>query len=145
MRTTRALGAAAVLAATALVAPGGASAASPTTYSGQFDGQVTYVGCEAPDNDASGPWSVTMHGTSAKGDFTIYFNDETVPHVAYTFPGMKQAPGNTEDNWSVYGKTMAGLLTVAVHGSTMTYTIEPYHYGDLSCDKAIFPGTVERD
>ena len=92
---------------------------------------------------ATGDWSVTMHGTSAKGGFTIMFGTET--HVAYTFPGMKQAPGNTASNWLVSGRTMAGMLTVAVHGRDMTYTIEPYHYDGLSCDRAIFPGYVDRD
>jgi hypothetical protein len=145
MRTLHATGFAAVLAATALVAPGGASAASPTMYSGTFDGTVQYVGCTTPgpDNYATGDWSVTMHGTSAKGSFTIMFGTET--HVAYTFPGMKQAPGNTESDWLVSGRTMAGLLTVAVHGDDMTYTIEPYNYGGLSCDRAVFPGYVDRD
>ena len=58
-----------MLAATALMAPGGASAASPTVYSGTFDGPVDYVNCTTPEPDhyATGDWSVTMHGTSAKG------------------------------------------------------------------------------
>lgn len=142
MRTTRALSLAGVLAATALMAPGGASAASPTTYTGEFDGTVRYENCTttAPSNDINGDWSVTMHGASAKGSFTIRYGDTV--HVAYTFPGMKQAPGNTEGNWVVYGKTMAGLLTVTVTGDTMLYTITPYNFDGLSCDSATFPGTV---
>jgi hypothetical protein len=143
MRTLHAAGFAALLAATALVAPGGATAASPTTYSGQFDGPVVYEQCTTtpPTNYATGDWSVTMHGTSAKGTFTIMFGEET--HVAYTFPGMKQAPGNTASDWLVSGRTMAGLLTVAVHGTDMTYTIEPYNYDGLSCASATFPGTAD--
>ena len=142
MRTTRALGAAAVLAATALVAPGAASAASPVTVSGQFDGTVTYESCTTtpPDNYATGDWSVTMHGTSAKGSFTIMYGTEV--HVAYTFPGMKVAPGSTVDSFVVSGRTAAGLLTVQVSGSDMTYKITPYNYDGLSCASATFPGEV---
>lgn len=145
MRTTRALGLGAVLAATALIAPGGATAASPTTYTGSFDGPVDYVNCTTtePEHYATGTWSVTMHGTSAKASFTIYFDDDPTPHVAYTFPGMKQAPTNTASDWLVSGKTLAGMLRVAVHDDVMTYTIEPYNYDGLSCASATFPGTVD--
>jgi len=145
MRTVHATGFAAVLAATALVAPGAASAASPVGYSGQFDEfhAVQYVGCTtaSPTADyASGEWSIKLQGTSAKATFAMELNGE--PHVAYTYAGMKQAPGGVEGNWVAYGKTGAGLLTLTVTGLTMEYKIAPYNYNGLSCQYAIFPATV---
>jgi hypothetical protein len=143
MSTIRALSGGALLATISLMAAGAATGASPTTYSGDFDGDVVYENCTTtpPDNYATGDWSVKMHGTSATGSFTIEFGTET--HVAYSFPGMKQAPGNTASSWVVYGRTMAGLLTVSVTGDQMQYRIAPYNYDGLSCDSATFPGTVD--
>ena len=141
MRTTRALGLAAVLAATALVAPNGASAASPVTVSGEFAGQITYVGCTPPAATTSGDWSITLHGTSAKGFFDILVNEE--PHLTYTFPGMKLAPGSTASSFVASGRTAAGLLTVTVTPSVKEYKIAPYHYGDLTCDSVTYPLTLD--
>lgn len=93
MRTSRALGLTAVLASTALIAPGAASAARPTTYSGEFDGHIAYVGCTTDHpvpGDATGTWSVTLHGTAARGVFDITIDG--TPDVAYTYPNLKQAP-----------------------------------------------------
>lgn len=147
MRTTHALGAAVLLTA-ALLAPTGASAAPPVTVTGTFDDTVTvdYDLCttDTPTDHASGTWSVTLNSTStAKGSFTMDLNGQ--PHVAYTYPGMKQAPGNTESSWSVYGKTMAGLLTVTVTGGDMEYRISPYNYNGLSCRSATFHGLVDAE
>ncbi|HEX2895315.1 MAG TPA: hypothetical protein VHO29_15050 [Marmoricola sp.] len=149
MRTTPVLGAAAVIATTALLAPAGASAAQPVTVSGTFDETrpVAYDTCVADPtttNYPSGTWSVTLNSTAtAKGTFAMELNGE--PHVAYTYPGMKQAPGNTSTSWLVYGKTMAGLLTVTVNGDAMEYRISPYNYGGLSCQSATFYGLVDHD
>jgi hypothetical protein len=145
MRTLHAAGFAAVLAATALVAPGGASAATPTTVSGEFSPDIAYEQpCtgDIPSGVADGTWSVTLNSRStAKGTFVITVGGE--PHVAYTFPGMKQAPNSTVDDFMVYGKTMAGLLTVRVADDLMSYRIEPYSYDGLSCKSVTYFGTVD--
>jgi hypothetical protein len=129
---------AAVLALTA--APGAASAAAATTYQGTFSGAIVYTGCLTTPQQAvaSGTWAVTLHGNSAKGEFDILVNG--APHVAYTFPGMKQAqvPDTT---FVVYGKTQAGLLTVTLYpNSQMTYVIAPYSLDGLSCTSVTYSG-----
>jgi hypothetical protein len=144
MRTSRALGLTAVLASTALIAPGAASAARPTTYSGEFDGHIAYVGCTTDHpvpGDATGTWSVTLHGTAARGVFDITIDG--TPDVAYTYPNLKQAPAGADTDLSVYGPTQAGLLTVTVRGDRMEYTIAPYGYNGVSCASVTFPGTVD--
>jgi len=88
---------------------------------------------------ANGSWSMTLHGTSAKGSFDILVND--IPHVAYTFPGMKQAPIGPGYAFSVYGPTQAGLLTVTLkNDGNMTYVIAPYNYDGLEYASVTFPG-----
>jgi len=145
MRTVHATGFAAVLAATALVAPGAASAASPTTVTGDFAGRIAYdhctAGTPAHPGVAGGDWSVTMNGSTAKATFNILIDGAA--HVAYTFPGMKQAPNSTPTTFVFSGRTGAGLLTVTVDSSGMAYRIAPYSYGGLVCDSVTFPGTVD--
>jgi hypothetical protein len=148
MRTTHALGAAAVLAATALLAPGGASAAQPMTYSGEFEGTIAYNGCNSTmptDDEAGGTWSVRVFGDTAKGKFLITIND--AKHVFYPYPGLSvdYADG---DGFSVSGPTGAGPLTVTLAGDELTYTVgdgtaDSYHYGDLLCSSVVYPGTVD--
>jgi hypothetical protein len=142
--TTRTLGLAAVLSAAGLVAAAGASANPPTTVTGHFTDSVQYdhctVGTPPSPADLTGDWSVTLHGPSAKGNFRILVND--VVHVDYKFGGMKEGPNSTPSNFVVYGKTLAGLLTVRVNGTDMTYTIAPYSFDGLTCDSVTFPGFV---
>jgi hypothetical protein len=117
------------------------------TVSGSFSDPIVYEQpCTGtiPAGDAGGTWSITLNSTStAKGTFAITIGTE--PHVAYTFPGMKQAPGSTSEDFVAYGKTAAGLLTVTVADGLMFYKIAPYHYGDLSCSSVTYKGTVEKD
>lgn len=131
-----------VLAATLLFASAGvpATAAPPTTYDGHFGGDIVYTGCttQAPEASTTGTWSVTLHGNSAKATFDIDVNGE--PHVAYTFPGMKQLPVTEGTAFSVTGLTQAGRLTVTLTGTSLTYTIAPYNFGGLSCQSVTYPG-----
>lgn len=148
MRTTHALGAAAVLAATALMAPAGASAAQPMNFSGEFDGPIVYTGCNATmptDDMAGGTWSMRVFGDTAKGQFTITVNGEK--HVSYPYPGMTVG-SFSEDGFSVSGPTGAGPLTVTLTGGNLTYTVGDgsagsYHYGDLVCASVSYPGTAD--
>jgi hypothetical protein len=144
MRTLHAAGFAAVLAATALVAPGAATAAPPTTYSGSFAGSIQYVGCTegTPPSPgiAGGTWSVDLQRSSAKGTFAITLDG--VKHVSYVYPGMTQAPVTGSTTFSVYGETQAGTLTVTLKRDRLAYTIAPYNYGGLSCVSVTFPGTL---
>lgn len=119
-----------------------ASAASPTTYTGNFGGTIRYEGCttQAPTATTTGTWSVTLHGNSAKSVFDIYVNSQ--PHVAYTFAGMKQLSVEQPTIFSVTGKTQAGQLVVTLSGSELTYTIAPYNYEGLSCDSVTYPGSL---
>ena len=83
---------------------------------------------------------MTLHWNSAKATFDILVGG--VPHVAYTFPGMKQA---TVDGtvFVIYGRTGAGLLTVTLFPSgDMTYVIAPYSYEGLSCRSVTYPGEL---
>jgi len=126
----------------ALVAPAGASAAPSTTYTGTFGGQITYQGCTSKVEKAktSGEWTMTLHGTSAKGTFNILVNGE--PHVAYVFPMMKQIPIPNQV-FSVYGVTQAGLLTVTLaNDGGMTYVIAPYSLEGVSCTSVTYHGTA---
>ena len=146
MRTTRALGLAAVLATTALVAPSGASAAPPTTYSGVFSGPISFDQCTAgtPPSPgiAGGTWSVALQQRdTAKGTFDITIDG--VKHVSFVYPGMTQAPVGPSTTFSVYGETGAGMLTVTLKHDRLTYTIAPYHFGDLSCASATYRGILE--
>ena len=149
MRTLHVAGFAAVLAATALVAPGGASAAQPMNYAGEFEGAITYAGCtpQMPtDDEAGGTWSVRIYGDTAKGKFAITVNGEK--HVFYPYPGMTVAEPEGGTTFSVSGMTGAGLLTVTLVGDELTYTVgtgEPgsYDYGGLVCDSVTYPGTVD--
>lgn len=149
MRTLHAAGFAAVLAATALVAPGGASAMQPKTYTGEFAGHIIYSNCTPAQSDtvdAGGSWSVRLYGDTAKGKFTITVNGEK--HVSYPYPGMTVAdpvpPGAT---FSVSGMTAAGLLTVTLIGDELTYTVGGgsggYNYGGVSCDSVTYPGHLD--
>jgi len=142
MRTIRMLSSALLVGAMALVAPGGAaSAATETTYVGVFAGRIIYEGCTTTPHRATttGTWSMTLRGTSAKGSFDILVNG--TPHVAYTFPAMKQAPVGPNYTFSVYGATQAGLLTVSLKvDGNMTYTIAPYNYDGLECTSVTYPG-----
>lgn len=119
-----------------------ASAAAPTTYGGEFGGRIVYTGCttKAPKATTSGTWSVTLQGSAAKATFDIYVNGE--PHVAYTFPGMKQLPVEAPTVFSVYGTTSAGPLTVTLTRTQLAYTIAPYNYNGLSCESVTYPGSL---
>jgi hypothetical protein len=121
-----------------------ASAASPTTYSGDFEGKIAYTGCtpKAPKATTTGTWSVTLQGSTAKATLDIYLNGQ--PHVAYTYPGMKQLPVEEPTLFSVSGVTQAGPLTVTLTGSRLTYTIAPYSFDGLSCQSVTYPGAVPR-
>ena len=148
MRTIRMLSSAVLVGAMAVVTPGGAaSAASPTTYTGVFEGGILYNNC-APSKDSvptTGTWSIVLKRTSAngtsataKGAFDIFVND--VRHVSYVYPNMKLAPGWDEDSFSVSGRTAAGDLTVTLEDGVMTYTIAPYSLPGLSCTSVTYPG-----
>lgn len=144
MRTTHTLGLGALITAAALVAPAGASATPPTTVSGKFAGPVVYTNCDqAPPSPAiaSGDWTATLNGPTAKATFDLWVDG--TPHVAYKYPGMKVAPNSTTSHFVLYGKTLAGLLTVTVNGDVMEYAIAPYSYNGLTCDRVTFPGTVD--
>jgi hypothetical protein len=119
-----------------------ASAAPPRTYDGTFNGDIVYSGCTTtpPPATTSGTWAVTLHGKSAEATFDIYVNGE--PHVAYTFPGMKQLPVQDPTVFSVTGATQAGPLTVTLSGSELAYTISPYSYDGLTCQSVTYPGTL---
>jgi hypothetical protein len=140
MRTTNLLSSGLLTTLAFTVATGAAGAASPTRYDGAFGGTIVYSGCRttAPAGTATGTWSVTLHGKSAKAVFDIYVNGQ--PHVAYTYPGMKRLPVEEPTAFSVTGATQAGPLTVTLTGSQLTYTIAPYDYGGLSCDNVTYPG-----
>jgi hypothetical protein len=145
MRILHAAGFAAVLAATALAAPGGASAVQPQNYSGEFEGPIIYAGCtpSQPTNvEAGGTWSVRLYGDTAKGKFLITVNGEK--HVFYPYPGMT-VDDTSSDGFSVSGVTGAGVLTVTLQGNDLTYTVgtgEPgsYTFGGLVCDSVTYPG-----
>ena len=141
MRRTSSISAGAAVAALALTALSIPAAAAPqATYDGEFGGSIVYQGCTtpAPVNTTSGTWSVTLHGTSAKAVFDIYVNGE--PHVAYTFPGMKQAPVEPPTVFSVHGTTAAGPLVVTLKHTRLSYTIAPYSYDGLTCASVTYPG-----
>ena len=143
MRTIRMLSCALLVGAMAVVTPGGAASAAPaTTYTGEFEGPVM---CDSEQvATTSGDWSMTLHGTSAKGTFVIdktTMGGEVAPTLAYTFPMMKQAPVGTDYVFSVHGVTQAGLLTVSLKvDGNMTYTIAPYNYDGLECTSVTYPG-----
>ena len=145
MRTSRVLGLAALLSTASLVLPATANADPATTVTGRFAGKIAYTHCTegTPPTPgiASGTWSVTLHGPTAKATFDILVDG--APHLAYTFPGMKEAPGSGPTHFVVYGKTQAGLLTVSVDDRSMAYRIEPYSYGGLTCASVTYPGTVD--
>lgn len=141
MRTIRMLSSAVLVGSMALFAPGGASAAPSTTYTGTFDGRITYEGCTPNVAKArtSGEWTMALHGTSAKGTFNILVNGQ--PHVSYVFPMMKQSPIGPDYAFSVYGVTQAGLLTVTLtNDGEMTYVIAPYGLDGVTCDSVTYPG-----
>lgn len=141
MRTIRMLSSALLVGAMAVMTPGGAaSAATDTTYAGVFAGRIIYEGCTTTPHRATttGDWSIALHGSTAKGTFDIYVNG--VPHVAYVFPSMKQAPVDPGTTFAVSGMTGAGLLTVTLKGDDMTYRIAPYNLDGLSCDSVTYPG-----
>ena len=148
MRTVHATGFAAVLAATALVAPGAASAAQPGNYAGEFEGTIQYVGCNAAtptDDEAGGTWSVRLYGDTAKGKFSITINGDK--HVSFPYPGMV-VDSQDSTGFSVSGMTGAGLLTVSLVGDDLTYTVGTgapgsYTYGDLVCSSVSYPGHLE--
>lgn len=149
MRTLHAAGFAAVLAATALVAPGGASATSPTTYAGEFGGPIGFNSCTegTPPTPgvADGTWSVRVYGDTAKGKFAISIDG--VKHVFYPYPGMTVDYAD-ENGFSVSGDTPAGLLTVTLDGPTLTYTVGngsagSYTFGDLVCASVVYHGTAD--
>ena len=123
------------------VPPGGAaSAAQQTTYTGVFAGHIIDEGCATTPHPATttGSWSITLHGTSAKGTFHILVNG--LPHVSYVYPNMDLV-GSTTDSFSVSGMTGAGLLPVTLtDNGNMTYTIAPYNYNGLSCTSVTYPG-----
>ena len=142
MRHPRLLVGAVLLAMLSLFLGGGvASAASGTvTYQGHFEGTISYDDCQPtpPVATTTGTWSVTLHGASAKAVFDILVNGE--PHVAYTFPGMKQTEveGTT---FAVHGRTQAGVLTVTLYpAGSMTYVIAPYTFNGLTCTSVTYPG-----
>ena len=144
MRTIRLLvGTVLVALLTLAVGPGAASAAGngTSTYRGTFGGSIVYVGCKTTGHQTtSGTWAVTLNGNSAKATFDISVNG--VPHVAYTFPGMKVA--TVEGTvFAIYGRTGAGLLTVTLFPSgDMTYKIAPYSYEGLNCTSVTYPGDL---
>lgn len=149
MRTFRAASGA-VLATTLMVtalAPA-ASAASMSngsaTYSGTFAGTIQYTGCATPlpptDNEAGGTWTVTTHGKSATGSFTITINGQ--PHVSYVAHGMRNVYTNAPVYFAVFVQTLAGPETVTLYKSgQMTYVIAPYDYSGISCQSVTYPGT----
>lgn len=123
-----------------------ASAASgkngSTTYSGEFAGAIQYVGCSTPqprNNAAGGTWTVTTHGQSANGAFTITFNGE--PHVSYVAPNMKVVYSTAPVYFVVFVQTLAGPETVTLYADGhMTYVIAPYDLDGISCRSVTFPG-----
>jgi hypothetical protein len=128
------------------MAPGGATAATPGNYSGQFEGTIQYQGCDSdtPTNaQAGGTWSVRRYGDRAKATFVITV--DSAAHVAYPYPGMSVAPEQTGTVFSIFGPTEAGLLTVTLEDNgDLTYTVgggeDGYHLGDLVCDSVTYPG-----
>jgi hypothetical protein len=135
----------------ALAAPGTAVAGGngSTTYSGIFAGDIRYQGCtsQPPWETTSGTWSVTLHGTSATGVFDIYTDGQ--PHVAYTFPGMKDVPTTANQVFAETGLTGAGQLTVTLTDKgKFAYTITDYnlYWADTDqtyvCDSVTFPGRL---
>lgn len=141
MRTIRMMTGAALVGSMAWVTQGGVAAgAEQTAYAGEFAGHIAYVGCTSKPKPATttGTWSITLHGTSAKGTFDILVNGE--PHVSYVYLSLKQLPVGPETTFSVSGVTQAGPLTVNLLGGQMTYTIAPYNYNNLSCTSVTYPG-----
>lgn len=124
----------------------GAASTADRTYAGVFGGHVSYQGCTTshPNVTASGDWSVTLHGGTAKADFTIYTSaDPSTPHVQYVFPSMKQTLGGGDQVFSAYGLTQAGVLTITLKQSgSFTYVIAPYSIDGVSCDVVTYYGTV---
>jgi hypothetical protein len=149
MRTIRMLSSAVLVGAMAVVTPGGAASAAPaTTYTGVFDGGIVYSDCTSTPDPATttGSWSIMLKRTStngtvssAKGTFDILVNG--LPHVSYVYPNMELATAGPNTTFAVSGMTGAGLLTVTLKDNgKMTYKIEPYNYGGLSCTSVTFPG-----
>ncbi len=124
-----------------------ASAASKSngaaTYSGTFAGTIQYTGCTTPQpahNQAGGTWSVTTHGNSATGSFTITINGQ--PHVSYVAHGMRNVYTNAPVYFAVFVQTLAGPETVTLYkDGQMTYVIAPYDYMGISCQSVTYPGT----
>lgn len=141
MRHPRLLVIAVVLAVLSLFLGGAASAAGgPATYQGHFEGTIAYVGCDTtpPAATTTGTWAVTLHGASAKAVFDILVNG--TPHVAYTFPGMKQT-ATPDATFAVTGRTQAGQLTVMLYPDrSLTYVIAPYSLDGVSCTSVTYPG-----
>lgn len=141
MRKTT-MAAAGLLAALPLTITGAtATAAPPTTYDGVFDGPVVFDNCvpAQPAATASGSWSVTLHGRSAKADFDLWSNGE--PHAVYTFPGMKQLDPPAGTTFVLEGRMNVGTLTVTLtDAGAFTYHVEPFLGYDVTCDSLTYPG-----
>ena len=128
----------------ALVPPasGALNSNGSTSYSGVFSGPIQYVGCSThqPNHDlAGGTWTVTTHGQSAKGSFTITVNGE--PHVSYV-ANMQMVYSATPAYFVAFVQTLAGPETVTLYtNGQLTYVIAPYSLDNISCQSVTYTGT----
>jgi hypothetical protein len=131
----------ALLASTAAVAAT-ASAATSTTYHGNFSGPVVYKGCTTTPQTAiaSGTWSVALHGTTdATVTVNIFVNG--AHHVSFGGTVPQLAPGRGQ-TFAVAIPTLAGPLTVSLTGETFVYRISPYDLSGISCRSVTYNGIL---
>lgn len=130
------------LAVSAPSASGASKSTGSTTYSGVFSGPVGYVGCsthQSNHNLAGGTWTVTTHGQSAKGSFTITVNGE--PHVSYV-ANMQLVYSAAPVYFVAFVQTLAGPETVTLYTSgDLTYVIAPYNLDSISCQSVTYTGS----
>lgn len=110
-------------------------------YSGVFSGPIGYAGCSTHQpnhNIAGGTWTVTTHGQSATGSFTITVNGE--PHVSYV-ANMKLVYSTAPVYFVAFVQTLAGPETVTLYTSgDLTYVISPYNLDGISCRSVTYTG-----
>lgn len=130
------------LAALVPSASGASNSNGSATYSGVFSGPVAYVGCathQPSRNIAGGTWTVTTHGQSAKGSFTITVNGD--PQLSYV-ANMQLMYSTGPVYFVAFVQTLAGPETVTLYTSgELTYVISPYSLDNISCQSVTYTGT----
>lgn len=140
MRKVKSAGVAAGVLAAQLLVPS-ALAAPAEVYHGSFT-SVSHVGCTTPlttEPTVTGDWHISSPGGSS-AVLTVNIFVDGRHHVA--FGGKLARVDVAGADIAVQLGTLAGPLTVSVSGTSMSYTISPYNYGDLHCDVVTYHGVA---